>query len=120
LKDFDRITARDRFHRRLAACYRAIPTVCAANAEPCPSSSTEGHPTGRGRAVDTDLVAAAAARDAAVDLGDRLTFGVEEEFLLVDADSGQVAPVADRVFETICPDLDEQMQREFLSTQVEI
>jgi glutamate---cysteine ligase / carboxylate-amine ligase len=49
-----------------------------------------------------------------------LTFGVEEEFLLIDPATGQVAPAVDAVLAELPVRLRGQVQREFLTSQVEI
>lgn len=51
---------------------------------------------------------------------DVLTLGVEEEFLLVDPRTGQVAPAVDGVIAAMPVDLRELVQREFLTSQIEI
>lgn len=50
---------------------------------------------------------------------DRLTFGVEEEFLLVDADSRAAAERADEVIDDVRRVLGEQVEGEFYLTQLE-
>jgi carboxylate-amine ligase len=50
---------------------------------------------------------------------DRLTFGVEEEFLLVDADSRVTAARSDRVIAAARETLGEQVETEFYLTQLE-
>jgi carboxylate-amine ligase len=49
-----------------------------------------------------------------------LTVGVEEEFLLVDPETGRVAPAVDDVIAEVPPQLHAQVQREFHTTQIEI
>jgi carboxylate-amine ligase len=49
-----------------------------------------------------------------------LTVGVEEEFLLVDPETGRVAPAVDDVIAQVPPQLREQVQHEFHTTQIEI
>jgi carboxylate-amine ligase len=58
------------------------------------------------------------ARWAAVGTDDLFTLGVEEEFLLIDPDTGQVVPAVERVL-AAAPDRGEPLQREFMATQVE-
>lgn len=50
---------------------------------------------------------------------DRLTFGVEEEFLLVDADSRSAVERADEVIDDVRRVLGEQVEGEFYLTQLE-
>jgi carboxylate-amine ligase len=49
-----------------------------------------------------------------------LTVGVEEEFLLVDPGTGRVTPAVDEVYTHVPPQLREQVQHEYLTTQIEI
>jgi carboxylate-amine ligase len=49
-----------------------------------------------------------------------LTVGVEEEFLLVDAQGGHVVPAVDAVLAQMAPQLRELTQHEYLTSQVEI
>jgi carboxylate-amine ligase len=49
-----------------------------------------------------------------------LTFGVEEEFLLVDAATGMAAARADEVAEALDPEVRAQVSREFHATQLEV
>lgn len=49
-----------------------------------------------------------------------LSFGVEEEFLLIDPATGQVAPAVDAVLAELPFELRGLVQREFLTSQVEI
>lgn len=59
------------------------------------------------------------ARWAAVATGgDPLTLGVEEEFLLIDPESGRVVPAVEQVL-AAAPERGEPLQREFMATQVE-
>ncbi|WJK40342.1 glutamate--cysteine ligase [Solwaraspora sp. WMMA2056] len=53
-------------------------------------------------------------------LPDELTVGVEEEFLLVDPDTGVAAPAVESVLAEIPPELRGQVQREFQTSQIEI
>jgi carboxylate-amine ligase len=55
--------------------------------------------------------------DAAPEL---LTVGVEEEFLLVDPETGRAVPAVDDVFDEIPPQLRHLVQHEYLTTQIEI
>jgi carboxylate-amine ligase len=48
------------------------------------------------------------------------TVGVEEEFLLVDPDTGRAVPAVDDVLAGVSPQLREQVQYEYLTTQIEI
>ena len=65
-------------------------------------------------------VSDARAERAASDLDDILTIGAEEEFLLVDGETGQVAPLAEKVHAAVDRDLAHLVQREFLTTQIEL
>lgn len=49
-----------------------------------------------------------------------LTVGVEEEFLLVDPETGAAAERFEEVFEEVPPDLRGQVQKEFQTSQIEI
>jgi glutamate---cysteine ligase / carboxylate-amine ligase len=49
-----------------------------------------------------------------------LTLGVEEEFLLVGAESPEAVPVVEDVFDHIPPDLRESVQHEYVRSQIEI
>ena len=49
-----------------------------------------------------------------------LTVGVEEEFLLVDPETGHPVPAVDWVIEELSPQLRPQVQHEFLASQIEI
>jgi carboxylate-amine ligase len=49
-----------------------------------------------------------------------LTVGVEEEFLLVDAEKSQAAPMVEAVMAEVPKDLRGQVQYEFLTSQIEI
>ncbi|TDC80914.1 YbdK family carboxylate-amine ligase [Micromonospora sp. KC606] len=51
---------------------------------------------------------------------DLLTVGVEEEFLLVDPNTGAAVPAVDLVMEQVPPELRGQVQREFQTSQIEI
>ncbi|MFC8847451.1 MULTISPECIES: glutamate-cysteine ligase family protein [unclassified Micromonospora] len=59
-------------------------------------------------------------RDAAQGGTDRLTVGVEEEFLLVDPHTGTAVPAVDLVMEQVPAELRGQVQREFQTSQIEI
>jgi glutamate---cysteine ligase / carboxylate-amine ligase len=61
-----------------------------------------------------------AAQRAAQDLGGIFSMGVEEEFLLVDPDTGQVVPAVEQVFAAVPEGYRELVQHEFLTTQIEI
>jgi carboxylate-amine ligase len=67
-----------------------------------------------------DPLANRAAARAARDLDDHLTMGVEEEFLLVDPDTGQVVPVVEAVMARIPQRYRELIQYEFLASQIEL
>jgi glutamate---cysteine ligase / carboxylate-amine ligase len=58
------------------------------------------------------------ARWAAVATGDPLTLGVEEEFLLIDPESGRVVPAVENVL-AAAPERGEPLQKELMSSQVE-
>jgi carboxylate-amine ligase len=49
-----------------------------------------------------------------------LTVGVEEEFLLVHPQRGHIMPVVEEVIAEVSPQLRGQVQREFLTSQIEI
>ncbi|GGM19861.1 MULTISPECIES: carboxylate-amine ligase [Micromonospora] len=51
---------------------------------------------------------------------DRLTVGVEEEFLLVDPHTGAAVPAVDLVMEQVPAELRGQVEREFQTSQIEI
>jgi glutamate---cysteine ligase / carboxylate-amine ligase len=51
---------------------------------------------------------------------DLLTVGVEEEFLLIDPETGRVASAVEEVIAEVSPQLRAQVQREFHTTQIEI
>ncbi|HET9138078.1 glutamate-cysteine ligase family protein, partial [Actinophytocola sp.] len=53
-------------------------------------------------------------------LPELLTVGVEEEFLLVDPETGRVAPAVEDVYANVPPQLREQVQHEYLTTQIEL
>ncbi|HWG98023.1 MAG TPA: glutamate-cysteine ligase family protein, partial [Pilimelia sp.] len=53
-------------------------------------------------------------------MAELLTVGVEEEFLLLDPATGAVAPAVDAVLAHVAPQLREQVQREYLTGQIEI
>lgn len=50
----------------------------------------------------------------------QLTVGVEEEFLLLDAEKSQAAPAVDAVLAEVTEDLRGQVAREYLTSQIEI
>lgn len=50
----------------------------------------------------------------------QLTVGVEEEFLLLDAEKSQAAPAVDAVVAEVTDDLRGQVAREYLTSQIEI
>lgn len=52
--------------------------------------------------------------------GVNLTVGVEEEFLLLDAEKSQAAPAVDAVLAEVPDDLRGQVQQEYLTSQIEI
>ncbi|MEV6813011.1 glutamate--cysteine ligase [Micromonospora sp. NPDC051296] len=51
---------------------------------------------------------------------DLLTVGVEEEFLLVDPDTGAAVPAVDAVLEQVPAEVRGQVEREFQTSQIEI
>ncbi len=63
--------------------------------------------------------AAAAPNPAAVET-DLLTVGVEEEFLLVDPESGVAVPAVEAVLDEVPAELRGQVEREFQTSQIEI
>jgi len=69
----------------------------------------------------SDATTARAGRPVEVGpLPELLTVGVEEEFLLVEPETGRVAPAVDEVYRHVPPQLREQVQHEYLTTQIEI
>src|SRR5687768_12147161 len=50
----------------------------------------------------------------------QLTVGVEEEFLLLDAEKSHAAPAVDAVLAEVTDDLRGQVAREYLTSQIEI
>ncbi|GIJ23279.1 putative glutamate--cysteine ligase 2 [Micromonospora lutea] len=63
---------------------------------------------------------AATAPAHPVESTDLLTVGVEEEFLLVDPDSGVAIPAVEAVLEQVPAELRGQVEREFQTSQIEI
>ncbi|MCZ7422033.1 MULTISPECIES: glutamate--cysteine ligase [unclassified Micromonospora] len=57
---------------------------------------------------------------SAVDVPARLTIGVEEEFLLLDPDTGESLPVADRVLTSLLGRARKQSRQEFRHSMVEM
>ncbi|AEB47037.1 MULTISPECIES: glutamate--cysteine ligase [Micromonospora] len=62
----------------------------------------------------------AVAPHPAAEQNDLLTVGVEEEFLLVDPETGAAVPAVDEVMEQVPPELRGQVEREFQTSQIEI
>ncbi|SFC99331.1 carboxylate-amine ligase [Micromonospora sediminimaris] len=63
---------------------------------------------------------AATAPRPPVEATDMLTVGVEEEFLLVDPETGAAAPAVEAVLEEVPAELRGQVEREFQTSQIEI
>jgi len=67
-----------------------------------------------------DQLAQQAAARAANAIDDIFTMGAEEEFLLVDPETGQVVPAVDEVMAQVPAGYGDLVQYEFLATQIEI
>ncbi|MFD0821852.1 glutamate-cysteine ligase family protein, partial [Micromonospora zhanjiangensis] len=63
---------------------------------------------------------AAEVRPEQVETPELLTVGVEEEFLLVDPETGAAVPAVEAVLEQVPPELAGQVQTEFQTSQIEI
>jgi glutamate---cysteine ligase / carboxylate-amine ligase len=70
--------------------------------------------------VTDDALAGKVAELAASNMPDVFSLGIEEEFLLVDPDTAQVVPAVDAVIKEVRPGPADLVQREFLTTQIEI
>lgn len=84
------------------------------------SQGSRGTADREGAAARGGAVPETAGQPAPVGVAGLRTVGVEEEFLLVDPETGQGVPAVDRVFEHVPDDLRGQVQHEFQTSQIEI